>query len=109
MPHRCRTDALQVRGEPPAVLCHHSSTPLHGRLWVFGGSVTARPARGSAAMGAAAGAKRGRVRCSSQLHTLEHCSDGKAVRWTWLGLGLGLGLALGLGLELGLGLGLANR
>ena len=41
--------------------------------------MTARPASGSAAMGAAA--KRGRVRCSAQMHTLERCSDG-AVRWT---------------------------
>ena len=71
-------------GEPPAVLCHHSATPLHGRLWVFGGSVTARPASGSAAMGgaAAAAAKRGRVRCSAQLHTLERCPGGGAVRWS---------------------------
>ena len=63
-------------GDPPAVLSRHSATPLHGRLWVFGGSVSARPASGAAAMGSAA-AKRGRVRCSSQLHTLETLPDGE--------------------------------
>ena len=44
------------------MLSRHSATPLHGRLWVFGGSMSARPASGAAAMGSAA-AKRGRVRC----------------------------------------------
>ena len=58
-----------MRGEAPAVLSRHSATPLHGRLWVFGGSVSARPASGAAAMGSAA-AKRGRVRCPTPTRTL---------------------------------------